>query len=145
MGGSAGERRTAAAGYGAQEGDMRRELLSDMDRESHARLSDRCDQRRTRRKCKRRRQSHWRLATTTTALLASTIPTAMAQNCISLTDSTACPAFNASSISTNSNLTGLFPFLSTVTDTASFDSGLREYIANGFTQARYTMAQRLAW
>ncbi|KAI6953322.1 hypothetical protein KC355_g13790, partial [Hortaea werneckii] len=61
----------------------------------------------------------------------------MAQSCISLEGSDLCPAFNASSISTNSNLTGLFPFLSDVTDTASFDSGLEEYISNGFTQTRY--------
>ena len=70
------------------------------------------------------------------ALLASSIPTAIAQSCISLEGSTQCPAFNESSISTNSNLTGLFPFLSDVTDTASFDSELEDYIANGFTQTR---------
>ena len=74
-----------------------------------------------------------------TALLASTLPGTMAQSCISLEGSDLCPAFNASSISTNSNLTGLFPFLSDVTDTASFDSGLEEYISNGFTQTRYVM------
>ncbi|KAK5121416.1 hypothetical protein LTR85_005248 [Meristemomyces frigidus] len=61
----------------------------------------------------------------------------MAQSCISLSDSTECPSFNASSISTDSALVGLFPFLSSVTDTASFDSGLETYIANGFTQTRY--------
>ncbi|RMY90099.1 hypothetical protein D0864_06325 [Hortaea werneckii] len=72
-----------------------------------------------------------------TALLASTLPSTMAQSCISLEGSDLCPAFNASSISTNSNLTGLFPFLADVTDTASFDSGLEEYISNGFTQTRY--------
>lgn len=72
-----------------------------------------------------------------TALLASTLPSTIAQSCISLEGSDLCPAFNASSISTNSNLTGLFPFLSDVTDTASFDSGLEEYISNGFTQTRY--------
>lgn len=72
-----------------------------------------------------------------TALLASTLPSTMAQSCIPLEGSDLCPAFNASSISTNSNLTGLFPFLSDVTDTASFDSGLEQYISNGFTQTRY--------
>lgn len=61
----------------------------------------------------------------------------MAQNCISLSDSRACPAFSAASISTNDNLTGLFPFLSDVTDTDSFDSGLQDYIDNGFAQLRY--------
>ncbi|KAK3626721.1 hypothetical protein LTR56_019653 [Elasticomyces elasticus] len=71
------------------------------------------------------------------ALLASSLPTALAQTCISLADSTACPAFNASSVSTDSTLVGLFPFLSSVTDTTSFDSGIQTFIANGFTQTRY--------
>ncbi|KAK3116207.1 hypothetical protein LTR53_003644 [Teratosphaeriaceae sp. CCFEE 6253] len=61
----------------------------------------------------------------------------MAQSCISLADSTTCPAFNASSVSTDSNLVGLFPFLSSVTDAASFDSGIQTYIANGFASLRY--------
>ncbi|KAF2723874.1 hypothetical protein K431DRAFT_292174 [Polychaeton citri CBS 116435] len=61
----------------------------------------------------------------------------MAQSCISLAGSTQCAAFNSSSISTNSNLTSYFPFLSDVTDLASFDSGIQEYIANGFTRQRY--------
>ncbi|KAF2764912.1 hypothetical protein EJ03DRAFT_281167 [Teratosphaeria nubilosa] len=61
----------------------------------------------------------------------------MAQNCISLAGSTTCPAFNESSVSTNSALVGLFPFLSDVTDRASFDSGLSNYISQGFTEERY--------
>ncbi|KAK5165235.1 uncharacterized protein LTR77_009333 [Saxophila tyrrhenica] len=61
----------------------------------------------------------------------------MAQNCISLSDSTQCPAFSAASVSTNDNLTGLFPFLSSVTDTSSFDSELRSYVDNEFAQLRY--------
>lgn len=107
-----------------------------LDQRSHAAHLESGEERRPRRKCRRRRQRHISLATATSALLAASIPSTMAQNCISLADSTTCPAFNASSVSTNSNLTGLFPFLSTVTDTASFDSGLRDYIANGFTQTR---------
>jgi hypothetical protein len=45
---------------------------------------------------------------TRTALLSilATVPTAMAQNCISLAGSTQCPAFNSSSISTDSTLVG---------------------------------------
>jgi len=78
-----------------------------------------------------------RRGTAICALLASSLPTAMAQSCVSLADSDTCSAFNASSISTDSTLVGLFPFLSSVTDTASFDSGLQTYIANGFTQTRY--------
>jgi hypothetical protein len=63
----------------------------------------------------------------------------MAQNCVSLATSTQCPAFSAASISTNSDLVGIFPFLSSVSDTASFDSGLKAYIANGFAQERYML------
>ena len=73
------------------------------------------------------------------ALLASSTPFAMAQNCISLATSTQCPAFSAASISTDSALVGIFPFLSSVTDTASFDSGLKAYINNGFAQERYVL------
>lgn len=61
----------------------------------------------------------------------------MAQNCVSLADSTACQAFRGASVSTDSSLAGLFPFLSGVTDAASFDSGLKDYINGDFTQLRY--------
>ena len=99
-------------------------------------LDETCRQRRTHWKSKRRRLMPSGTATVTFALLASGVQKAMAQSCISLADSTACSAFNASSISTNSNLTGLFPFLSDVTDTASFDSGLQDYITNRYTQTK---------
>lgn len=99
-------------------------------------LDETCRQRRTQRKAKRRRLIPSGTATVVCTLLASGLRTAMAQSCISLADSTACSAFNASSISTNSNLTGLFPFLSDVTDTASFDSGIQDYIANGYTRTK---------
>lgn len=99
---------------------------------------------RKRRKTLRTRPTRRRAAQLTAsaayALLASSVPSAMAQdNCISLTGSTACPAFNASSISTNSNLRGLFPFLSDVTDTASFDTGITEYISGGWAQQKYVV------
>ncbi|KAF2094844.1 hypothetical protein NA57DRAFT_80013 [Rhizodiscina lignyota] len=62
----------------------------------------------------------------------------MAQsNCISLQGSTACPAFNQSSISTDSQLTGLFPFLSFVSDAQTFDTRLRQYIVTQFSQQRF--------
>jgi hypothetical protein len=88
------------------------------------------------------RRRHCRQATISPAvslcaLLICSAPLAAAQNCISLADSTACPAFSAASISTDSNLSGLFPFLSSVSDTASFDSGLTSYIAGDFTELRY--------
>lgn len=71
------------------------------------------------------------------ALLAGSIPTTMAQDgCISLADSTACRAFGTASISTGSDLVGLFPFLSNVSDASSFDTGIAAYIAGDFTQLR---------
>ncbi len=85
----------------------------------------------------RRRAAHF-TTTAACALLASRVPSAMAQeSCISLTGSTACPAFNASSISTNSNLTGLFPFLADVTDTNSFDSEIQNYVSGNYAQTKY--------
>lgn len=72
------------------------------------------------------------------ALTVATLPTAQAQSCIPLTDSSECRAFNTASISTDSTLTGLFPFLANVTDTSSFDTQLQQYISNGFIQQRYS-------
>lgn len=70
-------------------------------------------------------------------LLATGLPTAMSQDtCISLADSTACQAFNASSISTDSSLTGLFPFLSDVTDAESFDTEIANYINGDYAQTK---------
>nr|POE72181.1 hypothetical protein CFP56_12057 [Quercus suber] len=71
------------------------------------------------------------------ALIAGSLSVTAAQQCISLAGSAACASFNASSISTDSAVAGLFPFLSSVTDTATFDSGLEAYIGAGFTQQRY--------
>ncbi|KAK5107379.1 hypothetical protein LTR62_001322 [Meristemomyces frigidus] len=70
-------------------------------------------------------------------VLTTALPQAIAQNCISLADSSVCSAFNRSSVSTGSTLVGLFPFLSSVNDLSSFDTGLNQYIANGFTEERY--------
>ncbi|QIW99191.1 hypothetical protein AMS68_004709 [Peltaster fructicola] len=70
-------------------------------------------------------------------LLASGLPLVTAQSCISLSGSRACPAFNASSISTDSTLVGFFPFLSSVTSTANFDTGLENYISNGWAQSHF--------
>lgn len=88
------------------------------------------------------------------ALVATALPAAMAQNCVSLAGSTQCSAFNTSSISTDSTLTGLLsvvlfikfllhaltpnsPFLTNVTDVTSFDTQIVQYIANAFPQVRY--------
>ncbi|KAK4494126.1 hypothetical protein PRZ48_014424 [Zasmidium cellare] len=61
----------------------------------------------------------------------------MAQTCIPLTDSTECPSFSAASITTDDSVASLFPFLYDVTDTASFDSSLRDYISRNYTQRQY--------
>jgi len=91
-----------------------------------------------------RRRETQLITTAACALLATCLPTAMAQqSCISLTGSTACPAFNASSISTNSDLTGLFPFLSDVTDTDSFDSEIQNYVSGRYAQAKYAQWRHL--
>lgn len=89
------------------------------------------------RRSKRRRAIHINASTVACALLAGTFQTSMAQGCISLKGSTACPAFNASSISTDDALVGFYPFLSTVSDTDSFDSGLRSYISDAYAQIKY--------
>ncbi|KAF2189810.1 hypothetical protein K469DRAFT_723705 [Zopfia rhizophila CBS 207.26] len=61
----------------------------------------------------------------------------MAQNCISLQGSTACPAFSNSSISTGSALTGLFPFLAFVSDIQTFDDRLRQYVSTDYAKQKY--------
>ncbi|KAF2668012.1 hypothetical protein BT63DRAFT_375325 [Microthyrium microscopicum] len=70
------------------------------------------------------------------ALLAA-LPSAMAQQCVSLSGSTVCPAFNQSSVSTNTQLRGLYPFLAFVSDVKSFDSQLQSYISTGYSQQKY--------
>ncbi|KAF2433875.1 hypothetical protein EJ08DRAFT_668548 [Tothia fuscella] len=70
-------------------------------------------------------------------MAASTLPTAMAQSCISLRGSTACPAFNQSSISTSIQVRGLFPFLEFVSDTSTFDIQFRQYISTAYSQQKY--------
>ena len=70
-------------------------------------------------------------------LLASGAQLAAAQDtCVSLAESTQCSAFSSASVSTDSDLTGLFPFLSLVTDVASFDTQIQTYINADFAQLR---------
>ncbi|KAG8628323.1 hypothetical protein KVT40_004196 [Elsinoe batatas] len=83
---------------------------------------------------RRRRRKLGLLATT--SLLAS-IPSASAQSCISLQQSSQCSAFNASSISTDTFNIGLFPFLSSVTDASTFDREIQSYISGSFIQLRF--------
>ena len=100
--------------------------------------------RRSQRTIPPRRRAAQFTTTAACALLASCVPSAMAQeSCISLTGSTACSAFNASSISTNSNLTGLFPFLADVTDIDSFDTEIQNYVSGNFAQLQYVVMRVL--
>ncbi|OJJ50804.1 hypothetical protein ASPZODRAFT_56634 [Penicilliopsis zonata CBS 506.65] len=61
----------------------------------------------------------------------------MSDTCISLSESTACPAFNASSISTNSTLYADFPFLQYVSNVTDFDTQLRSYVSEAYVKAEY--------
>ncbi|KAI1386400.1 uncharacterized protein F4822DRAFT_315539 [Hypoxylon trugodes] len=68
----------------------------------------------------------------------SAVPISLAQEtCVPLTGSTTCPAFESSSVSTNKNLTDLFPFLQYVSDTASFDKQLSQYVQTDYVQTQY--------
>ncbi|RMZ79830.1 hypothetical protein DV737_g3230, partial [Chaetothyriales sp. CBS 132003] len=73
------------------------------------------------------------------ALVAATLlsrPIA-AKSCISLAQSTACVAFNSSSISTDSTLVGLFPFLAYVSNVDEFDEELNSYISQDYVSTKY--------
>lgn len=85
----------------------------------------------------RQRQSSLAMPTLVLSLLAAAAPVTMAESCISLAGSTACPAFSSSSISTSPTLTGLFPFLSYVSDTATFDDRIRQYISTDYSREKY--------
>ncbi|OTA63666.1 hypothetical protein K449DRAFT_394230 [Hypoxylon sp. EC38] len=71
------------------------------------------------------------------SILSATPGSMAADRCIPLTGSTTCPAFQSASVSTNSYLTGLFSFLQYVSDTASFDKQLSQYIQTDFVQKQY--------
>ncbi|MCJ1261583.1 hypothetical protein MMC22_001448 [Lobaria immixta] len=75
--------------------------------------------------------------TTVLAFLASMTAVVDAQACVPLADSTECPAFNASSISTGPELTSSFPFLAFVSNTQQFDEQLKMYITSGYVQLKY--------
>lgn len=76
---------------------------------------------------------------TKTALLSilAASPVALAENCISLSGSTQCPAFQSASISTDSTLIGFFPFLQFVSNVASFDEQLSAYVSTSYVQEKY--------
>ncbi|TWU76461.1 hypothetical protein ED733_007172, partial [Metarhizium rileyi] len=71
------------------------------------------------------------------ALLALMPSTASAQSigaCISLRGSTVCPAFGSASVSTNSGMTQIYPFLQFVSDTRSFDHQLSTYVKTSYVK-----------
>ena len=104
----------------------------------------------------KRRKLRAATRTTLCVLLFTTLPTSMAQKCISLSGSTQCSAFNRSSLSTDSTLVGLLcvflscmthgicerltfdsPFLAFVSSTRQFDSQLSQYVNSSYVQTRY--------
>ncbi|KAF7886164.1 hypothetical protein EAF00_010267 [Botryotinia globosa] len=83
-----------------------------------------------------KRKQRWTGSFTKAAIISilASVPLAIA-DCVSLSDSTQCPAFTSASIDTN--LTGLFPFLSYVSDRATFDTQLRAYVQTSYVQSKY--------
>ncbi|RAK75819.1 SH3 domain protein [Aspergillus fijiensis CBS 313.89] len=61
----------------------------------------------------------------------------MSSTCISLSGSTQCPAFNTSSISTNSSLYTDFPFMQYVSNLTQFDQELNTYVMQSFVKSKY--------
>ncbi|KAK3318638.1 hypothetical protein B0H66DRAFT_245792 [Apodospora peruviana] len=57
--------------------------------------------------------------------------------CIPLQGSTACSAFQSASISTDSFMVGLYPFLRDVTNTQTFDQQLQSWVQIGYVQEKY--------
>ncbi|SLM40302.1 SH3 domain [Lasallia pustulata] len=84
-----------------------------------------------------RRKQRTGVTSTLLAFLASIVPSVSAQACIALSGSTQCPAFNASSVSTNAALTSLFPFLAFVSSTQQFDDRLSQYVSSSYVQVKY--------
>ncbi|PHH83654.1 hypothetical protein CDD82_5412 [Ophiocordyceps australis] len=71
------------------------------------------------------------------ALLPSATLAQDGNGCISLKGSETCAAFDSASISTNNALIRTYPFLQFVSDTASFDSQLAEYVQTALVRDRY--------
>ncbi|KAL1981125.1 hypothetical protein VTN96DRAFT_3059 [Rasamsonia emersonii] len=61
----------------------------------------------------------------------------MSGSCISLAGSTTCPAFNASSISTDPSLVAQFPFLAYVSNVHEFDQQLSNYVKSDYVKEKY--------
>ncbi|CAG8429385.1 unnamed protein product [Penicillium salamii] len=61
----------------------------------------------------------------------------MSSSCISLSGSSACPAWSGSSVSTNSTLYGSFPFLKGVSNLTEFDDSLKDYVSGSYVNNKY--------
>ncbi|PWY79293.1 hypothetical protein BO70DRAFT_58247 [Aspergillus heteromorphus CBS 117.55] len=61
----------------------------------------------------------------------------MSSTCISLSGSTQCPAFDSSSVSTNSSLYTDFPFMEYVSNLTSFDNELSSYVMQTYVKEKY--------
>ncbi|KAI1806188.1 hypothetical protein F4811DRAFT_551144 [Daldinia bambusicola] len=81
----------------------------------------------------------WTMAKAALLSVLLAVPGSMAQDqCISLSGSTTCGAFQPASISTtNDDLRKRFPFLQYVSDTASFDKQLNQYVRTSYVQEQY--------
>ncbi|TRX96855.1 hypothetical protein FHL15_002161 [Xylaria flabelliformis] len=88
----------------------------------------------------RTRRSHvrWGAKELVMSMIASS-SLAMAQQpaCIQLTNSTTCPAFGSSFVSTNKAVTDLFPFLTVVNNVETFDSQLSQYVSGEWRRRQY--------
>ncbi|CAI7611227.1 unnamed protein product [Penicillium glandicola] len=61
----------------------------------------------------------------------------MSSSCISLSGSSACAAWNTSSISTSSSLYASFPFLENVSNVTDFDTSLKDYVNGSYVTSKY--------
>ncbi|KAJ5653779.1 hypothetical protein N7490_000782 [Penicillium lividum] len=58
-------------------------------------------------------------------------------SCVSLSGSTVCPAWNSSSVSTNSTQYADFPWMENVTNITSFDQSLSDYVSSTYVTSKY--------
>ncbi|KAH0532091.1 hypothetical protein TsFJ059_000829 [Trichoderma semiorbis] len=83
------------------------------------------------------RHRQWTLRNASIAMLSVLSGSASAQDCISLKGSTACPAFQAASISTNQSLIDTFSFLRYVSDRETFDTQLTSFVKTTYLQDKF--------
>ncbi|RYP81732.1 hypothetical protein DL769_001882 [Monosporascus sp. CRB-8-3] len=82
-------------------------------------------------------RANWTMRTALLSIL-STAPVTIAQtDCISLSGSTTCPAFSSASISPSGRASAFYPFLQFVSDTASFDEQVEQYVRTSYVQLKY--------